>query len=72
MAQTDFYYYKDKKIPLIVNEDKVCVTIPKDSGKTRDRILANVKVLDKIKDEAFETFIITSFFPKFSLKCNNR
>ena len=59
MAQTDFYYYKDKKIPLIVNEDKVCVTIPKDSGKTRDRILANVKVLDKIKDEAFETFIIT-------------
>lgn len=59
MAQTDFYYYKDKKIPLIVNEDKVCVTIPKDSGKTSDRIFANVKVLDKIKDDAFETFIIS-------------
>ena len=23
MAQTDYYYYKGKKIPLIVNKDKV-------------------------------------------------
>ena len=59
IAQTDFYYYKDKKIPLIVNENKICVTIPKDSKKTKERILANVKVLDTIKDETFETYILT-------------
>lgn len=59
IAQTDFYYYKDKKIPLIVNEDKICVTIPKDSKKIKEKILANVKVLDTIKDETFETFILT-------------
>lgn len=59
IAQTDFYYYKDKKNPLIVNEDKICVTIPKDSKKIKEKILANVKVLNTIKDETFETFILT-------------
>ena len=59
IAQTDFYYYKDKKIPLIVNKDKICVTIPKDGEKTSERILANIKVLNTIKDETFETFILT-------------
>ena len=69
IAQTDFYYYKDKKIPLIVNEDKVCVSIPKDKGKASERILANVKILNKIEDEAFETLIITqSDFEKLASK----
>lgn len=69
IAQTDFYYYKDKKIPLIVNEDKVCVSIPKDKGEASKRILANVKILNKIEDEAFETCIITrSDFEKLASK----
>ena len=59
IAQTDFYYYKDKKIPLIVNKDKVCVTIPKNGVKVSESILTNVNVLDKIEDKTFETFIIT-------------
>ena len=29
MAQTDFYYYKGKKIPLTLNENKLVVSIPK-------------------------------------------
>lgn len=57
IAQTD-YYYKGKKIPLIINENKVCVSIPKVCVKTSERILANVKVLNKINDEKFDIFII--------------
>ena len=67
IAQTDFYYYKGNKIPLFVNKTKVCITIPKGSEKASERILANVNILDTIKDETFETFIITqSDFEKLS------
>ena len=58
MAQTD-YYYKGKKIPLTVNKDKVCVNVPKVGGKTSERIRANVKVLEQIKDETFDIFIVS-------------
>lgn len=30
IAQSDFYYYKGNKIPLTLNGNKVCVSIPKD------------------------------------------
>ena len=59
MAQTDYYYYKGEKIPLTVNKDKVCVNVPKVGGKTSERIRADVKVLEQIKDEAFDIFIIS-------------
>ena len=59
IAQTDFYYYKGKKIPLNVNEDKVCVSIPKDNKKTSERIIANIRILSKIKDEDFDIFVIS-------------
>lgn len=69
MAQTDYYYYKDKKIPLNQNENKAIVSIPKDSGKTTERILANVKVQNIIKDETFDIFVISrSDFEKLTLK----
>lgn len=57
-AQTDYYYSKEKKIPLVVNEGKICVSIPKDSARTSRRILAGVKVQDKIFDEKFDIFVI--------------
>ena len=38
------YYLEGKEITLTLNEDKVCVSIPKDNRKTSDRILANVKI----------------------------
>ena len=59
MAQTDFYYYNGNKIPLTLNENKVCINIPKECDKTCERILANVTVLDKISDETFVMFIIS-------------
>lgn len=58
IAQTDFYYYKGDKIPLYLNENIVCVSIPKDRKETRERVLANINVLKKINDEAFDVFII--------------
>ncbi|MBO7577806.1 MAG: S8 family serine peptidase [Prevotella sp.] len=59
IAQTDYYYYKGKKIPLIVNENKICVSIPKDNKDVSDRICANVHVLSKIKDDDLDIFVIS-------------
>lgn len=61
------YYLEGKEITLTLNEDKVCVSIPKDNRKTSDRILANVKVQDTIKDEDFDIIVISqSDFKKLS------
>lgn len=59
IAQSDFYYYKGKKIPLIENKNKVCISIPKDNKKTSERIITNIRVLSKIKDEDFDIFVIS-------------
>ena len=59
IAQTDYYYYKGEKIPLTVNANKVCVSIPKDCDKISERILANVQVLSKIKDADLDIYIIS-------------
>ena len=58
MAQTDFYYYKGTKIPLILNEKKVCVSTYKDNKDVCERILANVQVLATINYGFYEVFDI--------------
>lgn len=58
MAQRDYYYYKGKKIPLFINDDKICVSIPSVSEKTSEILLKNVNVLKKIKDKSFNIVII--------------
>ena len=55
----DYYYYKGNKIPLTLNEKKVCVSMSKDNKDVSDKIRANIQILDTIRDETFETFIIT-------------
>ena len=55
---TDYYYYQDEKIPLALNENKISICIPKDSVNISTRILENVSVLDKIKDDKFDIFVI--------------
>ena len=59
IAQTDYYYYQGKKIPLTLNENKVCVSIPKTCDKTSESIQANAKVLLTIEDKTFDIFAIT-------------
>ena len=59
IAQTDYYYYKGNKIPLTVNENKVCISIPKDCDETCKRIRANVQVLTNIIDDYFDIYVIT-------------
>ena len=67
MAQSDFYYSKGKKIPLTINENKVCVSISKDADEIIKRIRANVKIQTTIKDETFAIFVIQrSEFKKLS------
>ena len=58
IAQTDYYYYKGNKIPLLLNENKVCLSISKDRQNTIKRILANVKVLKRIEDDDFDIIVI--------------
>ena len=58
IAQTAYYYYKGKKVPLTLNEKKICVSIPKDCGDIIERFLANTPTLDKIRDELFEIYLI--------------
>ena len=58
IAQTDYYYYKGKKIPLTLNEDKVCVNIYKNKNVS-ERIRADVQILNIISDETFVGLIIT-------------
>lgn len=59
IAQTDYYYYKGQKIPLILNEDKVVISIPKDCDKASERILSSVHAQNMINDEAFGIYVIT-------------
>jgi len=56
--QTEYYYYRGKKIPLFVNEDKVCISTPKECKKANETILENVKALNKIKDDTFNIYVI--------------
>lgn len=53
-----YYYYKGKKIPLTLNEDKVVVNIPKEHDGISKRIRANLPVLNTITDQVFDSFII--------------
>ena len=58
-AQTDFYYYKGNKIPLTLNPDKVCVSVPKDSNEAVGKVRANVQVLETIVDEIFDIIVVS-------------
>ena len=58
-AQDYFYYYKGKKIPLTLNENRVIISVSKDCGETIERIRTNVQVLSTIKDETLDIIIIS-------------
>ena len=57
IAQT-VYYYSGKKIPLEINEDKVCVSIPKSKEGVCLELLKKIDVLDTIIDEYYDIAII--------------
>ena len=59
MAQTDYYYYQGNKIPLTIDENKVCINIPIECDDIIGRIHTNVQTLVSVKDEAFDIFITT-------------
>ena len=63
----DYYYYQGKKIPLILNENKVVISIPKEYDEIVNRIRANVQILYTIKDDRYDIFVITrSYFEKLT------
>ena len=46
-------------MPLTLNENKVCVSIPKTCNKTSESIQANAKILITIEDKTFDIFVIS-------------
>ena len=58
IGQTCNYYYKGVKIPLYVNNNKACISIIKENKKVNERILANVKVLNKINDKKYNICVV--------------
>ena len=58
IAQTDYYYYRGGKIPLTVNESKICVNIPNNKEILCEGILKEIKIIDKIKDADFDISIV--------------
>ena len=56
---TDYYYYQGKKIPLTLNENKVCVNIAKDCNSISKRIQTNANILLTIKDDLSDIYIIS-------------
>ena len=52
----DYYYYNGKKVPLILNEEKVVVSIPKECTETDERVRSDVHVLGIIRDGSFDIF----------------
>ena len=59
IAQTSYYYYKGNRIPLTVNNDKVCVSISKNQRDVVSKeVLRGINVLDTIRDEDFDISII--------------
>ena len=58
IAQTNFYYYKGIRIPLTINDNKVCISIPKNRDDISEEIHKNFKELDRITDTDFDIFTI--------------
>ena len=55
----NYYYYNGKKVPLILNEEKVVVSIPKECTETDERVRSDVHVLGIIRDGSFDIFVIS-------------
>ena len=58
IAQTTYYYYKGEKIPLTIDNSKVCLSIPKNKRSVNTELLKDVQVLDTIRDTVFDISII--------------
>ena len=55
-----FYYYNGGKIPLTLNENNYCLYVLKECDKVRERVLANVRVLETIGgSNVFDGYIVT-------------
>ena len=57
-SQNHYYYYRGKQIPLTVNENKVCLSIPKNIGIVSNILLKDIKHKERVKDSDFDIFII--------------
>ncbi len=58
IAQTTYYYYKGNKLPLTIDNNKVCLSIPKNKRDISKELLKDVQVLDTIRDTVFDISII--------------
>lgn len=57
-AQTTYYYYKGDKIPLTIDNNKICLSLPRNKRPIGKELLKDVQVLDTIRDTVFDISII--------------
>lgn len=57
-AQTTYYYYKGNRIPLTIDNSKVCLSIPKNKRYVSTKILKELQISDTIRDAEFDISII--------------
>jgi len=58
IAQTNYYYYRGKKIPITESNDNVCVSISKNRGKTDESVIRDVDVSDRIEDSEYDIYVV--------------
>lgn len=58
IAQTSYYYYKGNKMPLTIDNSKVCMSIPKNKKGICKELLKDVQILDTIRDTVFDISIV--------------
>ena len=58
IGQASYYYYNGKQTPLTINENKICMSIPKDKGILGLELLKDINHLDSIIDAEFYIYII--------------
>ena len=58
--QDPFFYYNGGKIPLTLNKNNYCLYVLKECDEVRERVLANVRVLETVRDNnVFDGYIVT-------------
>lgn len=58
-AQKEYFYYSGKQMQLSINNNIVCLSIPKTEKVTRDKILSQVKVEKIVNDDKYDIFVIS-------------
>jgi len=59
IAQSEYYYYNEHKIPLSINKNKLCVSVLKELKSTSQFISSSITIDDTISDDLFDIYVVS-------------